>query len=65
MSNLGFLYKLAVTLTRQQKRYIILTIDVALILIAYLLARGLILANGLTDGAPWSLTLPLLTDLVA
>ncbi|MEL7280129.1 MAG: nucleoside-diphosphate sugar epimerase/dehydratase [Pseudomonadota bacterium] len=65
MSNLGFLYKLAVTLTRQQKRYIILTIDVALILIAYLMARGLILANGLTDGAPWSLTLPLLTDLVA
>ena len=58
---LGLLYKLAVTLTRQQKRNIILAIDILLIAAAYLLARGVIL----TDGTAYDGTFPIITDLLA
>jgi FlaA1/EpsC-like NDP-sugar epimerase len=48
-------------MTRQQKRYIILTIDVGLIAVAYLLARGLLL----TDGTAYNTNFALTTDLIA
>ena len=61
MYKLGLLYKLAVTLTRQQKRNVILAIDILLIAAAYLLARGVIL----TDGTAYDGTFPIITDLLA
>ena len=61
MYKLGLLYKLAVTLTRQQKRNIILAIDILLSAAAYLLARGVIL----TDGTAYDGTFPIITDLLA
>lgn len=46
------LYKFVVSLTRQQKRCIILTIDVLLIAVAYLLARGLMDGPATGTGTP-------------
>ncbi len=61
MPKLGLLYRIAVTLTRQQKRSIILSVDVVLIALSYLMARTLIV-----DAGPVSdVSMMLMTDLLA
>ncbi|MEO0773095.1 MAG: nucleoside-diphosphate sugar epimerase/dehydratase [Pseudomonadota bacterium] len=58
---LGFLYRIAVAMTRQQKRSIILTVDVLLIFAAYLAARALVIM----DGSAWADTMTILYDALA
>ena len=61
MPKLSVPYRLIVSMSRQQKRVVILTGDVVLIAVAYMMARALII----TDGTAWNYTYAVGTDLAA